>query len=476
MGPAPAGSGMYKRVSPIRVLNRGARRGLELINENRARNLIQSVIEYTGGRADGVEVTIDGSDVATSRFANNEMTQNQAPSCDRLSIRLLSGRRQIRMSSDVINRSGIRELVDSALAAVSFVAPDDEIEPLAEPESSGDTGSRFDRKVSLMSAVDRAGAIEKIIDQARGADLNASGVVASGSLTHAIGNSRGLFAFHRETHAECSVTVTAEDSSGWAKMVSPHADRVDTEALGRTALAKASLSARPREIEPGSYTAILEPAAVLDLLGFLLWDFAGTSHLDRRSCLLGQVGEKVFGENVSIFDDVYHGEQSGAPFDGEGLRRMRVPIVEQGVLKGLVYGRKSARRAGTSATGHGLPVPSNMGDYPMNLVMEGGSHSLEEMIRSTDRGILLSRVWYVRDVDPARKILTGMTRDGTFWVDNGELAGGIKNLRFNVSLKELLNNVIMLGTSARAAGEETFPAVVPALKVDGFRFTETTRF
>ncbi|MGD9683657.1 MAG: TldD/PmbA family protein [Candidatus Obscuribacterales bacterium] len=447
-----------------------------MINEKRARNLIQSVIEYAGGRADGVEVTIEGSDVATSRFANNEMTQNQAPSCDRLSVRLLSGRRQIRMSSDDTTRSGIRELVDNALAAVSFVAPDDEIEPLSEAEERGDDGSRFDGRVSRMSAVDRAEAIDRIIDQARAAALNSSGVVASGTLTHAIGNSRGLFEFHRETHAECSVTVTAEDSSGWAKMVSPHADRVDFESLGRTALSKATLSARPREIAPGSYTVILEPAAVLDLLGFLLWDFAGTSHLDRRSCLLDQVGEKVFGENVSIFDDAYHGEQAGAPFDGEGLRRMRVPIIEKGVLKGLVYGRKSARKAGAEATGHGLPVPSNMGDYPMNLVMEGGDHDLHDMIRSTDRGILLSRVWYVRDVDPARKILTGMTRDGTFMVENGELAGGIKNLRFNVSLKDLLNNVIMLGTSARAAGEETFPAVVPALKVEGFRFTETTRF
>lgn len=447
-----------------------------MINEKRARNLIQSVIEYAGGRADGVEVTIDSSDVATSRFANNEMTQNQAPSCDRLSVRLLSGRRQIRMSSDDITSSGIRELVDNALSAVSFVAPDDDIEPLAGPESESVTCSRFDRRVGRMSAADRAESIEKIIDQARAAALNSSGVVASGTLTHAIGNSRGLFEFHRETHAECSVTVTAEDSSGWAKMVSPHADRVDFESLGRTALSKATLSARPREIAPGSYTAILEPSAVLDLLGFLLWDFAGTSHIDRRSCLLGQLGEKVFGENVSIFDDAYHGEQAGAPFDGEGLRRMRVPIVEKGVLKGLVYGRRSARKAGAEPTGHGLPVPSNMGDYPMNLVMEGGEHDLDDMIRSTDRGILLSRVWYVRDVDPARKILTGMTRDGTFMVEKGEIAGGIKNLRFNVSLKDLLNNVIMLGTSARAAGEETFPAVVPALKVDGFRFTETTRF
>ncbi|MBZ0187853.1 MAG: TldD/PmbA family protein, partial [Candidatus Obscuribacterales bacterium] len=273
-----------------------------------------------------------------------------------------------------------------------------------------------------------------------------------------------------------SVTMVAEDSTGWAKMVSPYSKSVDPAGLGATALSKARLSANPKEIEPGSYEAILEPSAVLDLLGFILWDFAGTSHIDRRSCLLDMVGQKVFGDNITIYDDVYHRDQAGPTFDGEGMTRQAIPIIEGGVLKNLIYGRGSASQVGLPPTGHGLSVPSNMGEYAMNPVLHGGKSSLPEMIASTEKGILLSRVWYVRDVDPARKILTGMTRDGTFMIEHGEIAYGVKNLRFNISLKDLLNNVIALSPTERAAGEETSPAVVPAMKVEGFKFTETTRF
>jgi predicted Zn-dependent protease len=151
-------------------------------------------------------------------------------------------------------------------------------------------------------------------------------------------------------------------------------------------------------------------------------------------------------------------------------------LVDRGVPKNLVYSRATAKKMNAKPTGHGLPLPNEYGEAPMNLVFSGGDKSVEDMIRSTERGILVTRVWYIREVDPYEKILTGMTRDGTFLVENGRVAAGIRNFRFNQSVIEMLSNVEMLGPAVRAAGEESFEMVVPAMKVGNFHFSEVTKF
>jgi predicted Zn-dependent protease len=212
------------------------------------------------------------------------------------------------------------------------------------------------------------------------------------------------------------------------------------------------------------------------MLGFMLLDFGGLAVLEQRSCLTGREKQKVFGDNIQIRDDVYHPSQSGAPFDGEGIPRHRVNLVENGVVENLVYSRQTAQRMGKEPTGHGFALPNEMGEAPLNIVMEGGRSTLEEMIRSTQRGLLLTRLWYIREVDPYQKILTGMTRDGTFFIENGEIQYGVKNLRFNQSLIEMLNHVEMMSPAQRAAGEESVEMVVPAMKVADFNFSSTTKF
>lgn len=450
------------------------------MNEASARKILETVVDLSAREFDGVEVFLVGSDIATSRFAESQMTQNQAPEHHKLSLRAVKDGRQIRLDSSDTSFNGMKELVSNASLAVKYSEPDPELLEVLEPskmlqEESGPEG-RLDSKVKRMSASQRAAYISNIVEIGDQSDLTCAGVVASGTKFEALANSRGLFHFHEESHMECSVTMVGEDSSGWAKRQSPRLLDVDPAGLARIAAEKAKGAGQPADIEPGKYTAILEPSAVLDLIGFLLWDFAATSHRDRRTCLLDRVGDQVFGENISIRDDVYDPRQAGSCFDAEGVRRSRVNLVDKGRLVDLVYGRRSAAISGREATGHGLPEPSIMGEYPHNLVMDGGSASLENMIETTENGILLSRVWYVRTVDPARKILTGMTRDGTFAVHNGAIVSGVKNLRFNISLLDLLNQVEMLGVPVRAAGEETIPAVVPAMKVSAFNFTEVTRF
>jgi predicted Zn-dependent protease len=306
----------------------------------------------------------------------------------------------------------------------------------------------------------------------------------------AVVNSRGLSAFHTQTSAEISVTMLARDSSGWQKATSPDARNLDPVTLAVKAAEKAKASASPQELAAGKYTVILEPAAVLDLIGFMFWDWGGQAVLDERSFLNNRIGTNLFGRNITIHDDVYHPLQSGAPFDGEGVRRERVTLVENGVPKRLVYARGTAAKMKASphagsvgpveVTGHGLPLPNEIGEIPLNVVVAGPSggpaRTVDQMVASTERGVLVTRLWYIREVDPYEKILTGMTRDGTFYVEDGKLKHGVLNFRFNESLIHMLSHVEELGEPVRASGEESFDMVVPAMKVKDFNFTEVTKF
>jgi predicted Zn-dependent protease len=220
----------------------------------------------------------------------------------------------------------------------------------------------------------------------------------------------------------------------------------------------------------------------------MFWDFAGLSILDQRSFLNNRVGTQIFGPNINIWDDVAHPLQSGTPFDGEGIPRQRVQLVENGVVKRLVYARATAKRMAQSeykdkvgpvaTTGHGFSLPNEMGEAPMNIVFGAPADpkTVDQMIAATERGILVTRLWYIREVDPYEKILTGMTRDGTFYVEDGTVRHGILNFRFNESLIKMLSNVEAMGTPVRASGEESFDMVVPPMKVKDFNFTEVTKF
>src|SRR5205823_1156296 len=220
-----------------------------------------------------------------------------------------------------------------------------------------------------------------------------------------------------------------------------------------------------------------------------IFNFGGLSVLDQRSFLNERVGKQLFGENITINDDSHHPLQAGAPFDGEGVGRQRVTLVEKGVIKSLVYARGTAARLRSSPlaeklgeirpTGHGFPLPNEMGEAPMNIVFENAPSerkSVREMIASTERGIYVTRLWYIREVEPYEKVLTGMTRDGTFRIENGKLTHGLRNFRFNQSLVEMLSNVEAMSEPVRACGEESFDMVVPAMKVRDFNFTEVTKF
>jgi predicted Zn-dependent protease len=441
--------------------------------------------------ADEVELLIHGGKSALTRFANNTIHQNVAEENYVLSVRSSFEGRTARATTNKFDDQSIARCVQASEDLARVQQPDPDLLPMAGPGafSEGPAVGRAFFETASITPADRAAAVGRIVDVAKRENLTAAGIYSTSETVDAVVNSRGLAAFYTQTSAEISVTMLAPDSSGWQKANSPDVRNLDPLALAAAAARKARESAAPRELAPGKYTVILEPAAVLDLLGFMFWDWGGQAILDERSFLNNRIGTQLFGKNITVVDDVYHPLQSGPPFDGEGVRRRRVPLIEDGVPRRLVYARATADKMKKSehaaqvgpieVTGHGFPVPNDIGELPMNIVFlapAGHTRTVQQMVASTERGVLVTRLWYIREVDPYEKILTGMTRDGTFYVENGRVQHGIRNFRFNQSVIHLLANVMEMGEPVRASGEESFDMVVPAMKVRDFNFTEVTKF
>ena len=422
-----------------------------------------------------VEVMFGAGSSALTRFANNTIHQSVAERGRYISVRALIEGRTARANANRFDPDSIRRVTQDAIALTRLQAPDPDVLPLAEP-SPVPTVERFFAPTAAATPASRASAVRDAIRIVESTSLTAAGIYATNQSAFAILNSAGLFDYYCETMAQFSITAMGSDSSGWAKETSCDISALDTQTLAGRAAGKSAASTNPRELPPGRYTVILEPAAVLDLVGQMFGDFSATAIGDGRSFLAGRAGDKLFGENISIVDDAYYSAQSGAPFDGEGVPRQRLALVERGAIRQIAYSRQAARKAGVEPTGHGFPLPNEVGEAPANIVIAGGDSTVDQMIASTARGLLVTRLWYIREVDPYQKIMTGMTRDGTFLIEDGQIVGGVRNFRFNQSLVELLCNVESLSAPVRASGEEAFDMVVPAMKVNGFHFTEVTRF
>jgi predicted Zn-dependent protease len=466
-----------------------------MLNQDQAADIFAKIRKYSS--ADEVEAFFYGGKFALTRFANNTIHQNVAEENYGVSVRTVFDGRTARASTNKLDDESLRRVVAASQSLARVQSPDAELlsmpngkEAEANASAAGEnahTGRHF-QATAAITPDQRADGVRKIVAVAHRHRLTTAGIYSSSESIEAIFNSRGVNTWHTQTSAEVSITMMADDSSGWQKYNSPNVANVDPVTLAETAAQKATDSVSPREIPAGKYTVILEPAAVLDVVGFMFFDFGGLSILDQRSFLNDRVGTRVFGENINIWDDVRHTLQSGSPFDGEGMQRQQVQLVENGVVKRLVYARATAEKMKRSehkdkvgpvtATGHGFLIPNEMGEAPMNIVFAPPPNpsTVEEMIASTARGILVTRLWYIREVDPYEKILTGMTRDGTFLIEDGKLRGGVKNFRFNESLIHMLSNVEVMSVPVRASGEESFDMVVPAMKVKELNFTEVTKF
>jgi len=444
-----------------------------LPSETELRRIAERILRLSD--ADETEVEVDAAVDALTRFANNTIHQNVAEQTLNVSVRTVFDGQTARATTNKTDDESLRRVVATSKTLARSQPKTPGLLPMPGRQKYAAV-QRYFPGTAGATPDDRARAVAAVVSRAEKNAQTAAGIFSTGAFAMLLANSRGLCATHRQTRAEFSVTMLEGDSSGWAKANSPDLRQLDPEALAAAASEKSAASRHPREVEPGRWTVILEPSAVQDLVGFLSYDFAGTAVLDQRSCFNKRIGKKVMGENVTLRDDVTHPLQFGAPFDGEGVPRQKVLLVDRGVPKNLVYARATAKKMKTSTTGHGFPLPNDVGEAPLNLVLDGGNTSVPEMVASTDRGILLTRLWYIREVDPYEKILTGMTRDGSFLVENGRIVAGIRNFRFNQNILEMLSSVEQLSPAVRAAGEESFEIVAPAMKIRDFHFTEVTKF
>jgi len=465
-----------------------------MLTQDKAGEIFERIKKFS--TAQKVEVLFSGGKFALTRFANNTIHQNVAEENYTISVRTAFDGRTARATTNKFDDESLRRVVTASESLAKVQHRDPDLLPMPDAREAaasaanraGQIPSRYFAGTAAITPELRADGVEKIVGIARRHNLTTAGIFSSSESVEGIFNSHNLSDWYTQTAADISVTMLAADSSGWQKANSPDVANLNPSNLAETAAKKALDSAHPRQIPAGKYTVILEPAAVLDVVGFMFWDFGGMAILDQRSFLTDRIGTKLFGENINIWDDVAHPLQSGAPFDGEGMRRQTLPLVENGAVKRVVYARSTAERIRRSeckdkvgpieATGHGFPLPNEMGEMPLNIVFAPPQNpqTVEQMIASTERGVLVTRLWYIREVEPYEKILTGMTRDGTFFVEDGRIEGGIRNFRFNESLIHMLSNVEAMSTPVRSSGEESFDMVAPAMKVGEFNFTEVTKF
>jgi len=462
-----------------------------MLTQSQAAAIFDRIRKFSAGGE--LEVSFSGGSSSLTRFANNVIHQNMTEENTSVSIRVAIDGRTARSTTNRLDDESLRRAVTAAETLAKVQEPDPDLLPM--PESGGaptgarnDVPSRYVAATAELTPQDRAEGVGAIVDIAKRHNLTTAGIYSSAENFEGIFNSRGLTDWHTQTLAEISITMLGDNSSGWQKLNSPDVARLDPKGLAETAARKAAESNDPLELAPGKYSVILEPAAVLDIVGFMFWDFGGLSVLDQRSFLCDRVGTKLFGDNINIWDNAAHPMQAGPPFDGEGMRRQPVQLVANGVIHQIVHARATAAKIAKSniatkvgpvfPTGHGFSLPNEMGEMPSNIVFgdPANPQTIEQMIASTERGILVTRLWYIREVEPFEKLLTGMTRDGTFLVENGKIQRGIRNFRFNESLLHMLSNVEAMSLPARACGEESFDMVVPAMKVRDFNFTETTKF
>jgi len=472
-----------------------------MLTRDQASAIFAKLRKYSS--ADEVELLISSGRSALTRFANNTIHQNVSEESHALSLRVsidvgsAQGGRTARASTNKLDDDSLRRLAQTAETLVRLQQPDPELLAMPTPREvvegevdGGGTVQRHVQRTARIDAPDRAEAVARIVDVANRNELASAGIYATSEFAEGLFNSGGVAKWHEQTSAEVSVTMIGDTSSGWQKANAPDVATLNPAKMAEIAAEKARKSANPRELEPGKYSVILEPSAVLDIVGSMFWDFSGSALLEQRSFLNDRLGTHLFGDNITVEDDVYHPLQTGTPFDGEGMTRQRLKLIDKGVVQDLAYSRRAAMKMRRSElaekvgrvgpTGHGFMLPNEMGEAPLNIVFagapSGSSQTVEQMIASTERGILVTRLWYIREVDPYEKILTGMTRDGTFLVENGKAQCGVRNLRFNQSLVNMLRNVEALGEAVRASGEESIDMVVPPMRVREFTFTETTKF
>ncbi|NPV48237.1 MAG: TldD/PmbA family protein [Armatimonadetes bacterium] len=441
------------------------------MDREQAMEMAQVVLEAS--EADQTEVILSASQSALTRFANNAIHQNVAETVVQASVRAVVGKRVGVVTGSDLSPEGLRQLARDARDLARVSAPDEDFVSLPGPVPYSGETDFADPATADFTPEGRAEGVRLAILAAESQGLTAAGAFSTGWSSTTVANSLGVATYQCRTQAELSVVVAGSDSSGYARTAAAQVSDIDAAALGETATQKCLTSRHPQEVEPGDYTVILEPEAVGDMIMMLsMYDLGALAVQEGRSFMAGQMGQRVCGTNISIWDDGHDPRGLRMAYDFEGVPKQRVNLITDGVAAGVVWDSYTAQREGRSSTGHALPAPNHWGPVPINVFVATGDSSLGEMIANTEYGLLVTRFHYTNMIHPIRTVFTGMTRDGTFLIRDGRIAAGLKNLRFTQSILEALSGVSAIARE----GQLTDYVWCPAMKLDAFSFSSATEF
>lgn len=432
---------------------------MAIYTKEEARKILEKALSFS--KADTCEINLGGSNSGNIRYARNSVSTSGYSSNQTLAVQSSYGKKSGTATIDEFDDASLQKVVRRAEELAQFSPENPEfLEPLG-PQIYDESIS-FNEATSKVSPEYRAEVAKSSIEPAAAQDVTAAGYFNDSDGFRAMINSKGLFAYNRSTNTDFTVTMRTNDGtgSGWVSRDFNDISKFDASKASKTAIDKAVLSKEAKAIEPGKYTVILEPAAASDLLGNMFRSFDARSADEGRSFMsapegANKLGQKIVDERVNIWTDPLNPDVPTATWNGEGQSLKKRMFIENGVVKNLAYSRFWAEKKGVE------PVP-----FPSNAIMAGGDASLEDLIKSTKKGILVTRLWYIRSVDPQTLLFTGLTRDGTFYIENGQIKYPVKNFRFNESPIIMLNNLETLGQQVRIDGN-----LIPYMKIRDFTFT-----
>ncbi|HEY4107892.1 TldD/PmbA family protein [Puia sp.] len=439
---------------------------MPLLTQDEAKTLLSKVLHFS--KADECQVAVGSGDGGNIRYARNSVSTSGANSSTQVQIVSTFGKKQGITTINEYDDASLEKAVRRAEAIAQLAPENPEHMPLLGPQTYAAASKTFSPETAAISTQLRANLVEQSLAIARDARVTAAGYLENSASCSALMNSRGLFAYGTGTNVDFSVTMRTDDGtgSGYASAGYNNIADLDVAAASKAAAWKAARSGGAKALEPGKYTVILEPAAGIVLLENLYGGLDARGADEGRNFLSlpggkTRLGEKLVDEQVNIYSDPWNEQLPTGNYNREGLPQEKVSWIEKGVVKNLVYSRYWAQKKGVK------PVPN-----PDGFIMTGGNASLEELIKGTERGVLVTRLWYIRSVDPQTLLLTGLTRDGTFYVENGEIKYPVKNFRFNESPIIMLNNLDAMGKAVRTvSGESGASALIPPMRVKDFTFT-----
>ena len=438
---------------------------MSIFTEAQCKAILDKTIALS--KADECTATLAGGIEGNIRFALNNVSTSGIVDNVELAVTVAFGKRTGSATINEFDDASLERVVRRAEDLARLAPENPEFMPAIGKQSYRPTGT-FSQATAALTPEQRAQLAIDSIKPCKDAGLIAAGFLEDSQSFVAIANSNGNFGYQTSTAADYTCTVRTEDGrgSGWVGRSANDVSRIDAGRDINIAIRKARDSADAKALEPGKYTVILEPHAASGLISFMMGFFDARQADEGRSFLSkkgggNKLGEQVYDPRVNIWADPWDEDVPVLPWDGTGLARTRIPVVENGKISNLMYSRYWAQRQGKEA----LAMPGN-------LIMSGGTKSTADLVRETDRGVLVTRTWYIRMVDPQTVLLTGLTRDGTFYIENGQIKHPVKNFRFNESPVIMLNNIDELGKPVRVSGGETrFAMMVPPMRLRDFTFT-----